>query len=60
MGKFVIKKTKTGKLKFDLKAQNGQVILSSQSYKSRSGCKNGINSVMKNSKEDKRYDRKTA
>jgi len=60
MGKFEIKKTKTGKLKFDLKAQNGQVILSSQSYKSRSGCKNGINSVMKNSKEDKRYDRKTA
>lgn len=47
MGKFVIKTTKTGQ-KFDLKASNGQVIASSQNYKSKSGIKKGINSVMKN------------
>jgi uncharacterized protein YegP (UPF0339 family) len=60
MGKFEIRKTKSGQFKFDLKASNGQVILSSETYKSKSGCKNGVNSVMRNSKEDKRYDRKTA
>ncbi len=47
MGKFVIKKTNTG-VKFDLKATNGQVIASSQVYKSDVTCKNGIASVRKN------------
>jgi uncharacterized protein YegP (UPF0339 family) len=60
MGKFEIKKTKSGLCKFDLKASNGQVILSSQSYKSMSGCKKGISSVQRNAKDDKKYDRKTA
>ncbi|MBQ1216199.1 MAG: YegP family protein, partial [Firmicutes bacterium] len=41
MGKFVIKTTATG-TKFDLKATNGQVIASSQVYKSAATCKNGI------------------
>lgn len=60
MGKFEIKKTKSGLCKFDLKASNGQVILSSQSYKSIPGCQKGISSVRMNAKDDKRYDRKTA
>lgn len=47
MGKFVIKKTNTG-VKFDLKATNGQVIASSQVYKSDATCKSGIASVQKN------------
>ncbi len=47
MGKFVIKIVKTGQ-KFDLKATNGQVIASSQIYKSMRTCKKGIASVMKN------------
>ena len=47
MGKFVIKKTNTG-VKFDLKATNGQVVASSQVYKSDVTCKNGIASVQKN------------
>ena len=34
MGKFVIKQTKSGSVKFDLKATNGQVVASSQVYKS--------------------------
>ena len=59
-GKFEIKKTKSGQYKFDLKATNGQVILSSETYKRKASCKNGINSVMRNAVEDKRYERKTA
>ena len=47
MGKFVIKDTKSG-VKFDLKAGNGEVILSSEVYNSLASCKNGIASVQKN------------
>lgn len=47
MGKFVIKKTNTG-VKFDLKATNGQVIATSQVYKTAVTCKKGIASVAKN------------
>ena len=47
MGKFVIKEAKTGS-KFNLVAGNGEVIASSQIYKSESGLKNGIASVQKN------------
>ena len=48
MGKFVIKKTATG-VKFNLKATNGEIIASSQIYKSPISCKKGIASVIKNS-----------
>ena len=48
MGKFVIKETKNGGFKFDLKATNGQVIASSQVYKSLKTCNAGIASVIKN------------
>lgn len=48
MGKFVMRRTKTG-VKFDLKATNGQVIITSEVYKSDASCKNGIESVRKNS-----------
>ncbi len=47
MGKFVIKEVKSG-VKFDLKAGNGEVIASSQVYKSLITCKKGIASVQKN------------
>ena len=48
MGKFVIKQAKNG-VKFDLKANNGEVIASSEVYTTLSACKNGIESVRKNS-----------
>lgn len=60
MGKFEIKTGSSGKTIFNLKAGNGQVILTSQSYESKDGCKNGIESVRKNAKDDARFDRKTA
>lgn len=60
MGKFEIKTGSSGKCMFNLKAGNGQVILTSQSYESKDGCKNGIESVRKNSQDDDRFERKTA
>ena len=48
MGKYVIKETKNGGFKFDLKSGNGQVIASSQVYKSLKSCRNGIASVAAN------------
>ncbi len=45
---------------FRLKAKNGQVILSSQGYSSKSSAKNGIESVKNNALDDGCYDRKEA
>lgn len=47
MGKFVIKQVKTG-LMFNLKANNGQVIATSEIYNSDAACRNGIDSVRRN------------
>ena len=47
MGKFIIKKTGTG-YHFVLKAGNGEIIATSETYKSKDACKNGIESVKKN------------
>ncbi len=44
MGKFVIKTGKTG-VRFSLQATNGQVIGTSEIYKSDASCLNGIDSV---------------
>jgi len=48
MGKFVINEVKSGGFKFNLKAGNGEVIATSQVYKSLPSCKKGIASVQKN------------
>lgn len=47
MGKFVVREVNTG-IKFDLKATNGQVIASSEVYKSKASCLKGVNSVITN------------
>ena len=47
MGKFVVKEVKTG-IKFNLKASNGEIIATSEVYKSERSCMNGIESVLKN------------
>ena len=47
MGKFVIRRTNTG-IKFDLKAGNGEVIATSEVYKSLNSCRNGAARVKKN------------
>ena len=52
MGKFVISKRTNGEFQFNLKANNGQVILTiigtSEMYESTSGRDNGIASVKSN------------
>jgi len=55
-GKFVISKGKDGKDYFVLKAGNGEVIMSSQGYKSASGCENGIESVRTNSQDETKFE----
>ena len=50
MGKFVIKTSETG-CHFVLKADNGEVIATSQHYQSKESCKKGIESVKKNAPE---------
>ena len=47
MGKFVIRTVNSG-IKFDLKATNGQVILTSEVYTTKAACRNGVESFMKN------------
>ncbi|MCA8999685.1 MAG: YegP family protein [Planctomycetaceae bacterium] len=56
--KFVLKKIKNGEVKFNLHAANGEIILSSESYKQKSSAKRGIASVQKNCENDSRYDRR--
>ena len=58
MAKFQIKTRKNGEFQFDLKASNGQTILTSEGYTTMASCKNGIESIRKNSSDEGRYDRK--
>ncbi|TXJ22829.1 MAG: DUF1508 domain-containing protein [Chitinophagaceae bacterium] len=60
MGKFVITKRSNGEFQFNLKANNGQTILSSEGYSSKSGANNGIESVRKHAPDDANYDKKTS
>ncbi|MEE1943736.1 YegP family protein [Pedobacter sp. KR3-3] len=60
MGKFVISTRSNGDFQFNLKAGNGEIILTSQGYSSKASCNNGIESVKKNSPDDNRYERKTS
>ena len=60
MGKFEITTRKNGEFQFNLKATNGQVILTSEGYKTKASCLNGVESVKKNSKDEKRFDKKVA
>ncbi|HEY0563207.1 MAG TPA: YegP family protein [Methylophilus sp.] len=57
-GKFEIYKDKADEYRFRLKAGNGQTILASEGYSSKSGCTNGIDSVKSNATTDARYERK--
>ena len=59
-GKFELKTAKNGKFHFNLKAGNGQIILSSEMYDTKAAAENGIASVKKNAADDARYERKTS
>jgi len=59
-GKFELNTSSNGKFFFNLKAGNGQTILSSEMYETKSAAENGIASVKKNAGDEARYDRRTA
>ena len=46
--KFEMYTDKAGEFRFRLKAKNGQVIATSEGYKNKNSCENGIASVKKN------------
>jgi uncharacterized protein len=56
--KFDLKKSSNDKFYFNLKAGNGEVILTSEMYNQKSSATNGIESVKKNAADEKRYDRR--
>lgn len=58
--KFALKKTKNGGFVWNLLASNGEPILTSQTYKSKSGAKNGIKSVKSCTGDDSLFDRRKA
>jgi len=57
-GKFEIKQSASGKFHFNLKAGNGQIILSSEMYETKSEAENGIESVKKNSADAARFEKR--
>lgn len=59
-GKFVIEKGKDERFYFNLKAVNGQVILTSEMYTTKASAQNGIESIKNNSAADDNYERKEA
>jgi uncharacterized protein YegP (UPF0339 family)/uncharacterized membrane-anchored protein YhcB (DUF1043 family) len=58
IGKYAISKTKGGGDYFNLKATNGQIILTSVMYASLAECTDAIESVRANCSDDTRYERK--
>lgn len=59
-GKFEVKNTSHGQFMFNLKAGNGEIILTSEFYTAKSSALGGIESVRTNSPVDGRFDRKIA
>jgi uncharacterized protein YegP (UPF0339 family) len=59
-GKFEVKAAAGGKFMFNLKAGNGQVILTSQRYADKRGALSGAESVRKHAASDANFERRTA
>ena len=55
-GKFVLKNAAGDQFMFNLKAGNGETILTSETYKAKAGALKGIESVRENSKERDQFD----
>lgn len=49
--KFEVYLDKAGEYRFRLKAKNGEIIATGESYKAKAGCLNGIDSVKRNAPE---------
>ncbi|MBY0422168.1 MAG: YegP family protein [Parvularculaceae bacterium] len=59
-GTFELYKDARGEFRFRLKAGNGEKILASEGYKSKSSAENGIESVRKNAGDATRFEKKNA
>lgn len=59
-GYFELSAAADSQFRFNLKASNNQVVLSSELYKTKQSALGGIASVQKNASDDGRYQRKTA
>ena len=57
---FEVFKNDSGKFYFNLKASNGQVILSSQGYAAKTGAMNGVQSVINHATNDANFERAEA
>ena len=60
MASFQLKKTTNGQFDFRLKADNGETILSSETYKAHASALNGIESVKKNAADAERFEKKSS
>ena len=49
--KFEVYTDKAGEFRFRLKARNGEIVATSEGYKTKTSCLNGIESVKKNAPE---------
>jgi uncharacterized protein YegP (UPF0339 family) len=58
--KFEAKLSSSGQYMFNLKAANGEVILTSELYREKSTAEHGIESTKTNAAQDGRYERKTS
>jgi uncharacterized protein YegP (UPF0339 family) len=57
---YVLSKSADGQFFFSLTAENNEKILTSETYRDKSGAQKGIESVRQNSPVDARYERKTS
>src|SRR5512141_1505948 len=57
-GKFEVKTTANGQFMFNLQAGNGEIILSSEMYKTKAACLNGVESVRTHAQVAENLDRR--
>lgn len=58
--KFEIKNSTNNQFYFNLKAGNGEIILTSETYTAKQSCKDGITSVKLNAQDEGNYEKKPA
>ena len=59
-GKFELKRTSDEQFMFNLKAGNGEIILTSERYKAKASAQNGIQAVQNMARLDEHYRRRTS
>jgi uncharacterized protein YegP (UPF0339 family) len=60
MAYFVLKRTSNQQFMFNLHADNGEIILTSETYTTKQSAQSGITSAKANAPSDSRYDRRTS